>query len=134
MKLLYQSEIAGKDLASAEENYTEFQRAPEKARLFARRLARGVRENRAELDSKIREALRKWKFDRLSAVDTQLMRIALYEVLKEDEVPANVAIDEAIELSRVYSGEKAARFVNGVLGNLCVKYAPDRIEHTARRK
>ena len=133
MKLLYQFEVAGKDMDAAEENFMEFKRAPERARDFARELARGVGKERGELDGKIKEALKKWKFDRLSLVDLQLMRIALHEMLHSGDVPANVAIDEAIDLSRVYSGEKAAKFVNGVLGTLALRYAPARNEKNRDR-
>jgi len=99
---------------------------------FALQLARGVLEHREDIDAKIKEALQRWEFDRLAAVDTQLMRVAIYELLFLDDIPANVTIDEAIELSRQYSTEQSSKFVNGVLGNLCAKYAAHKVEHTPK--
>ena len=126
MKMLYQAVVGKQDLDVAAESFPEFQRAPEKARVFAFMLARGVMEHGKDLDAKIEEALKKWSFDRLAIIDIQLMRIALYEILYSDDISANVAIDEAIELSKVYSGIQSAKFVNGVLGTLAQKYAPSK--------
>ena len=134
MQLLFQVDVGKRRLEEACATFDKYKRAPEKARSFALQLAGGVMGHREDIDGKIREALKHWKFDRLAAVDTQLMRIAIYEMIHCDDIPVNIAINEAIELSKIYSGDKAAKFVNGVLGNLCLKYAPGKIEakRTAR--
>lgn len=133
MKMLYQAVVGKQDLEVASESFPEFLRAPENSRKFAMMLARGVQEHEKELDSKIEEALKKWNFDRLAVIDIQLMRIALFEILYSDDIPANVAIDEAIELAKVYSGTPASKFVNGVLGTLAHKYAPHKFEGNAQK-
>ena len=132
MKLLYQAVPGGQSLEDVLRDFNEYQKAPERVQHFALQLARGVLEHREDIDAKIKEALQRWEFDRLAAVDTQLMRVAIYELLFLDDIPANVTIDEAIELSRQYSTEQSSKFVNGVLGNLCAKYAAHKVEHTPK--
>ncbi len=134
MKLLYQAEVGKHSIDDICGGFAEFKRAPEESRQFALRLARGVMGVREDLDGKIGEALTTWKLDRLAAVDTQILRIALYEMLHCDEIPANVSIDEAIELSKVYAGSQTASFVNGVLGALCGKYAGHKLGGGNRRQ
>jgi len=127
MKMLYQSVVGKQELEAASESFPEFLRAPEAVRKFAIGLAQGVLLHEKELDGKIEEALKKWKFERLAVIDIQLMRVALFEILYSGDIPANVAIDEAIELAKVYSGTPSAKFVNGVLGTLAQKYAPGKL-------
>ena len=128
MKMLYQSVVGKQELGAASESFPEFLRASDDVREFAMVLARGVLEHEKDLDSKIEEALKKWKFDRLAVIDIQLMRIAMFEILYSGDIPANVAIDEAIELAKVYSGTPSSKFVNGVLGTLAQKYAPEKLD------
>ena len=127
MKMLYQAVVGKQELEAASESFPEFLRAPESVRQFAIGLAKGVLLHEKELDGKIEEALKKWKFERLAVIDIQLMRVALFEILYSEDIPANVAIDEAIELAKVYSGTPSAKFVNGVLGTLAHKYAPGKL-------
>ncbi len=128
MKLLYQASIAKRSLADVCASFEEFSAAPERVREFALSLANGVFDNQSDIDGKISEALDKWEFDRLAAVDLQLMRVAAYEIMFSEDIPVNVTIDEAIELAREYSTEHAAKFVNGVLDALARKNAPHKIE------
>jgi len=130
MKLLYQVELGGQPLESVCRNYEEYASAPEKIRDFALELARGVTERKEELDAAIKEALDNWDFDRLAAVDKQLLRAAAFELIHLEDIPAKVTINEAIELSREYSTENSAGFVNGVLDNLLSRRAAHKKEGT----
>lgn len=132
MKLLYQVDHGGGELDRVCGNFEEYQKSPVRAQQFSCELVRGILERRDEIDGKIKEALKRWEFDRLASVDTQLIRIAVYELLFCDDIPANVTIDEAIELSRQYSTENSSKFVNGVLGYLCTKYAAHKVEHPSK--
>lgn len=85
------------------------------AESFARRLATGVWESRAELDGVIGEASTNWRVERLAVLDRLVLRLAVREWLTEPSTPPRVVLSEAIELARRYSGDEAARFVNGVL-------------------
>lgn len=71
-----------------------------------------------ELDEKINAVATGWRTERMSKVDLTLIRLALYEILYDDSVPTKVAINEAVELSKVYGGDESASFINGILGKL----------------
>jgi N utilization substance protein B len=86
------------------------------AKPFTRELAEGVGEHRDELDELIGRHARGWEIDRIAPLDRNIMRVALYEIRHRDDVPTEVAIDEAVELAKQYSGADAPGFVNGVLG------------------
>ena len=85
---------------------------------FMRKLLFGVLEKRAELDDIIQKAAPDWPIEKIAIVDRNILRLGLYELLFEDrtQVPAKVAINEAIELAKIYGGETSGKFVNGVLG------------------
>ena len=80
----------------------------------------GVREHAAELDNEIASCLRGWTIARLSRVDLAILRLAVFE-MKYTELPAAVAINEAVELTRKYSQEESCSFINGVLGTISRK-------------
>jgi len=81
-------------------------------------VARGVTENRAHIDDLISAHLQGWTLDRLPAVDRAIMRVAVWELLHADDVPAPVAVDEAVELAKQLSTDDSPGFVNGVLGQV----------------
>ena len=68
-----------------------------------------------EIDALINEKATGWKTNRMSKVDLTLIRLAVYEIIYEDDIPAGVAINEAVELAKIYSSDGAPSFVNGVL-------------------
>ncbi|MEK6276899.1 MAG: transcription antitermination factor NusB [Actinomycetota bacterium] len=86
------------------------------ARPFTRELAEGVEQHRDELDEAIARHAKGWALDRIAPLDRNIMRMALYEVEYREDVPTEVAIDEAVELAKEYCGADAPGFVNGVLG------------------
>ena len=128
MKLLYQMEVGSRTLDTVCANYDEYSSAPEKIRKFAKSLASGVIGNREEIDAKIKDALKNWDIERLAAVDFQLLRVAAYELVFLEDIPARVTINEAIELSREYSTENSSKFVNGVLDNILTRHAAHKKE------
>ncbi len=87
---------------------------------FVRSLLDGVLKKKSEIDLVIEKAAPDWPINKISMIDRNVLRIGLYELLFADakEVPAKVAINEAIELSKNYGGEKSSKFVNGVLGSV----------------
>lgn len=87
---------------------------------FVENLAQGVAAKRSALDQLIVKAAPEWPLDKISMVDRNILRIGLYELLfsEKGEVPAKVAINEAIELAKTFGGESSGRFVNGVLGTV----------------
>jgi N utilization substance protein B len=86
------------------------------AKPFTRQLAEGVEANRDVLDELIGRHARGWETQRIAPLDRNIMRVALYEIRWRDDVPTEVAIDEAVELAKLYCGADAPGFVNGILG------------------
>ena len=86
--------------------------------LYAREIVDGVIDHRAEIDEHITTHSRDWKLERMPAVDRAVLRIGVWEILFNDEVPPAVAIDEAVALVKEYSTDEAGSFVNGVLGRI----------------
>jgi N utilization substance protein B len=82
---------------------------------FAEKLVRGVRENLTALDAQIQGASKNWRLERMARVDRNLLRLALYELKHVDDVPAKVAINEAIEIAKRYGTNESSAFVNGIL-------------------
>lgn len=78
----------------------------------------GTVENIKKIDEAIEENSHGWDFDRISRIDLAVLRVAVYELMFREDVPAVVAINEAIEISKKYSGEKSGTYVNGVLGGI----------------
>jgi N utilization substance protein B len=86
------------------------------AKPFTRELAEGVGAERDELDAAIARHAEGWEVDRIAPLERNIMRVALYEATRRDDVPTEVAVDEAVGLAREYCGADAPGFVNGVLG------------------
>jgi N utilization substance protein B len=106
--LLYQWDVTGQPLASLYEGEVD---------AFARETAEAVAAKAPELDERITAASEGWTADRLGAIERNILRIALYELDGED-VPDEVAIDEAVTLAKRYATDDAARLVNGILGRI----------------
>ena len=85
---------------------------------FARELVEGVESHRQELDALISQAAIGWRIERIAPLERAILRVALFEMLHRPDVPAEVAIDEAVELAKRYCGAQAPGFVNGILGSV----------------
>ena len=88
------------------------------ARGYAEAIVAGVVEHRAEIDELIRSQAANWRLERMPVVDRTILRLAIYELLHESDVPQVVIVDEAIELAKRYGSEQSGAFVNGVLDGL----------------
>ncbi|MBQ6174653.1 MAG: transcription antitermination factor NusB [Clostridia bacterium] len=82
------------------------------------RVLTGVTGSLSFLDDKISAASRNWAIDRIARVDLTILRLAVWEIYNEDDVPGSVVINEAVELANCYSGEGSGRFINGILGTI----------------
>ena len=78
----------------------------------------GIENNKEAIDKVIEENLHNWKLDRISKVNLSILRLSTYELLYDKEIPTNVAINEALEITRRYSDEKSVGFINGVLDKI----------------
>ena len=93
---------------------------------FAEKLAKVVEQNREKIDEQISRYIRGWKFSRLSRVAVAALRLAVYEILYEDNIPDSVSINEAVELAKKYGSVEDAPFVNGVLASVVKSHGEDR--------
>ena len=120
LQMLYLTEVGGISSAAAANSHpdvgdAEAMALDDRARDYAAALARGAWDDRESLDGYIGEAARNWRVERLTTIDRLLLRLAVHELMAFPGTPPRVVIDEAIELARVYSGDEATKFVNGVL-------------------
>ncbi len=100
------------------EHQLEEHSLPDDAAEFARHLVRGVMENYERLDEVIRKNAPAWPLEQVAAVDRNILRLAIYEIVIDNRVPMRAAINEAIELAKEFGGEASPKFVNGVLGSV----------------
>jgi transcription antitermination protein NusB len=87
-------------------------------RLFADPLIRGVLQHRDAVDEKIKSHARNWEFHRIAAVDRNIMRLAIYEMLFRDDIPPVVSINEAVDIAKKFSTQDSGKFVNGILDKI----------------
>lgn len=125
LELLYQREIVGGSIADAVAGYV---RIPANKPLpdFCRRLLRGIEVNQRTIDEMIDVYAENWALERLPLIDRNILRMAIYEILYESDIPVSVSINEAIELAKKYGSPESGKFINGVLGHVAVSLAqPD---------
>ena len=91
---------------------------PKEVRVYSREVVLGVWENRADLDRLMRRSSKNWRVERMSHVDRNILRLAIYEVLYRKDVPPKVSIDEAVELGKRYGTEESGAFINGILDHI----------------
>ncbi|MFT4232739.1 MAG: transcription antitermination factor NusB [Leucobacter sp.] len=121
LDMLFQADVREEPIASivgAEAKRAAGEPDREASWLYAREIVDGVTDHRDEIDELIVSYAQGWTLERMPNVDRALLRLASWEILFNDEVPAAVAIDEAVELAKDYSTEDSSRFVNGVLGRI----------------
>jgi N utilization substance protein B len=116
LQVLYETDCASRDPVRALENGLQERPITPATEAFARSLIDGVLENRAEIDTKISAYAPSWPISQMAAVDRNILRVAIFEILFGGETPPKVAINEAVELGKVFGSDSSSRFVNGVLG------------------
>ncbi len=118
LKVLYQMEHGG----SPEQALSLFaDNFPAPARLwdYAQEAVRGISQNSQEIDALLNQASQRWRLDRMPRVDRNILRLACFEMLfAQGRVPPKVAINEAVELAKLYGGEQSPAFINAVLDSL----------------
>jgi N utilization substance protein B len=92
---------------------------------YAYRLVRGVERNLPAIDRELAAAASAWPLEQMAKVDKAILRLAIYEILFDNGVPVRAAINEAVELAKLYGGESSPRFVNGVLGTIAAQATRD---------
>ena len=124
MQSLYEWDILGNKEGRLDEiverNISEFGPGLENSGEFVKQIIKGVMEHISDIDKVIEKAAPEWPIDQITIIDRNVLRIGLYELMysKKDEVPPKVAINEAIELAKNFSGDSSGKFINGVMGTV----------------
>ena len=115
LQLLYQHEHTGADLDVMQTDFDEWTGSNDGVRDFADFLLRGTLANLEKLDEELALQTAHWRLERLAAVDRNILRLAMFELMHDTDTPPAVVIDEAIEIAKKFGAEESGRFVNGVL-------------------
>ena len=121
MQCLYEWDFGGKDKSKVpviiKHNTQEFAPGVTDFR-FVQNLVQGVLKNQEEIDKMIEEHAPEWPLEQITTVDRNILRIGIYELQFDNDVPPKVAINEAIELGKAFGGPSSGKFINGVLGTI----------------
>jgi N utilization substance protein B len=123
LRVLFQLESSGDDPEEVLRYHAADGAATPDVTNFAGQLVRGVIANRERLDAILSETSEHWKLEQMAKVDRIILRIAVYEITIDRQVPTKAAINESIELAKTFSGDEAGRFVNGILGRVAATVA-----------
>ena len=125
LQVLYQLDITKQNASRTFTQSQDYFSPNEKEDEFAQRLVLGVMEHFEEIDRLIEEYSENWRLDRMSIIDRNLLRVAIFELLYCEEIPPKVTLNEAIDLGKRYGSDESGSFINGIL---------DRIQNEAIRK
>lgn len=117
LQILYQREITGDTVGVIfdTKSYSDEDGTPSE---YCKQLALGTEQFQAVIDEQIESTSEHWAISRMPAVDRNILRLAIYEIEYQDDIPDSVAINEAVEMAKVYGGPDSSKFVNGVLGRI----------------
>ncbi|HET6446769.1 MAG TPA: transcription antitermination factor NusB [candidate division Zixibacteria bacterium] len=118
LEALYEVDLAGHAPDVVLERRILDQPLDEQGEEFAHKLMAGILEHQSGMDLVIARYAPEWPLDQMAIIDRNILRIAIFEFLVDDETPVKVAINEAVELAKLYGSDSAPRFINGVLGTL----------------
>ncbi len=116
MQVMYQVDVGKMDVDEALQNIQEQFELTGPDLDFTSQLVYGTLDKLAELDQTISGHSREWLVERMAAVDRNILRLALFEMLYIQEIPTNVSINEALEMAKRFGGADSAKFINGILG------------------
>ena len=118
LQTLYEYDIANHAPTEILQRHAEERNLHPKVIEYAQELVLGVRDHLAEIDAHIQSAAREWPLQQMARIDKNILRLAIYEILFNNTVPAKAAINEAVELAKSFGSETSSRFINGVLGTI----------------
>lgn len=124
LQILYQVDITRGNWQEALENFwqtNQVQDIPDELKDFSASLLGGVTEHLKDIDNKISKYAANWQLERMAFVDRNIMRLGCFELLYRQDIPPKVAINEAVELAKKYSGVEAGKFVNAILDQIKIE-------------
>ncbi|MBI2854195.1 MAG: transcription antitermination factor NusB [Chloroflexi bacterium] len=120
LKALYEIDLTGHSSDESLSNILSEDALPDAAAEYAGQLVRGVLESRDEIDAIITRCAPLFPLNQLSAIDRNMLRLAIYEAMIDKKTPVKVVINEAVELAKLFGSDSSPRFINGVLGSACM--------------
>jgi N utilization substance protein B len=118
LQALYEIDSVGHTAETVPDRLLREQKLSEENSQFVHRLVEGVSQNRRDIDVSIERFAPAWPIQQTPVIDRNILRLAIFEILIDNEVPVKVAINEAVELAKKFGGDNSARFVNGVLSSV----------------
>lgn len=115
LRILFRLEFENKQIEKTLDQYWKSKKASEEIKEYSTWLVNGVISDQAKIDNIIQQVSEHWRISRMALVDRNILRMAVFELLYEEEIAPAIVINEAIEIAKKYSGEEAATFVNGIL-------------------
>jgi N utilization substance protein B len=118
LQTLYEYDVANHAPKEVLQRHAEERNLHPRVVEYADELIQGVSNHQADIDVHIQSAAREWPLQQMARIDKNILRLAIYEILFNNTVPAKAAINEAVELAKTFGGETSSRFINGVLGTI----------------
>src|SRR5579859_7402332 len=125
LQTLYEYDTTNHAPAEVMQRHAEERNLHPKVVEYANELVLGTCSHLAEIDAHIQSAAREWPLQQMARIDKNILRLAIYEILFNNTVPAKAAINEAVELAKIFGSNTSSRFINGVLGTIF-----NRAQHT----
>jgi N utilization substance protein B len=121
--MLYQMDVSGVSAESAIRLFWDGLGAPEESETqdFANEIVRGYAAKREAIDETIRSVSQHWRLERMARVDRNILRLGVYELLEQKDIPRKVTLNEAVELAKRYGDENSPSFINGVLDRIAAE-------------
>jgi N utilization substance protein B len=118
LQTLYEVDLANHAPVQVLQRHFQNSSLPGEGEHFASHLVSGVTDNKTRLDELIERYAPEWPLDQMAAIDRNILRVAIFEFVLDGGTPVKVAINEAVELAKMFGSDSSARFVNGVLGSI----------------
>lgn len=125
LQILFEFDLTGHEIDGVLRRYSEDMELPEPVRDYTERLVNGVKNGLIEIDERIGVAAPNFPVSQLPAVDRNILRVAIYELSGERDIPYRAVINEAVEMAKLFGGENSSRFVNGVLRTISAEERRD---------
>ena len=118
LQVLYEIDCSGHDLEEVLDRTIKGSELPEQPANFSRGLIKGIIQKKQIIDDTIRQFAPLFPLEQIAIIDRNILRLAIYEILFDSQVPVKAAVNEAIELSKSFAGDSSSKFINGVLGSV----------------
>jgi N utilization substance protein B len=129
MKLAFARIFGGEDTYESVLEKSGIEETPsEEDMLYSDAVLKGIEENTAEIESVIDEIAIGWRIDRMPKVDLSILRVAIFEMLHREDIPYSVSINEAVELAKLFGGDRSSAYINGMLGTLARRLEAKKLE------